>query len=172
MDLEELYDYKNLLMKQICSNETIVKLVTNNPDAKVPNHGLPYTQVYPYEFVPETVDEGRTYICFDLDIVNVSNKTYYEPVLYIWVFTHKSLLRSKGGRGGCLLDDLCLEINKMLNGSRYYGLGTLDLRNLRRFAPITDYLGRVLSYQALDFNRNNGGNPNIPANRKPNRNRG
>ena len=171
MNLEELYDYKNLLMKQICTNEKIVKLVTNNPDAKVPSHDLPYTQVYPYEFVPETVDEGRTYICFDLDVTNVVNKTYYEPVLYIWIFTHKSLLRMKDG-GGCLLDKLCLEVNEMLNGSRYYGLGTLDLRSLRRFAPITDYLGRLLIYEALDFNRNNGGNINLPANRKPNRNRG
>lgn len=170
MQLEELYDYKNLLMKQLCTSPEIVKLVTNNPDAAVPNHGLPYTQIYPYEFVPETVEEGKTFICFDLDITSVPNKTYYVPTLYIWCFTHKSLLTMKNG-GGCLLDRLCVEINKLLNGSRYYGMGTLDLRSVRRFAPITDYLGRTLTYTALDMNRNNTGRPDLPANRKPNRNR-
>ena len=172
MNLEELYDYKNLLMKQICTNEELVKLITNNPEATVPNHQLPYTQVYPYEFVPETVDEGRTYVCFDVDVNNVLNKTYYEPTLYIWLFTHKSLLRLHDEHGGCLLDRMCIIVDKMLNGSRYYGLGTLDLRRVRRFAPITDYLGRMMQFQATDLNRNNTGNPDIPANRKPNRNRG
>jgi hypothetical protein len=167
VQLEELYDYKNLLMKQLCSDEKIVKLVTNNPNAAVPNHGLPYTQVFPYEFVPETVDDGKTFICFDLDITDVPNKTYYIPTLYVWCFTHKSLLRLD--EGGCLLDEMCKSINELLNGSRYYGLGALKLRRLNRFAPITDYLGRVLTYTATDINRDNGGNIRLPGNRKPNR---
>lgn len=167
MQLEELYDYKNLLMKELCSDERIVKLVTNNPNAAVPNHGLPYTQIYPYEFIPETVGEGKTFICFDLDITDVPNKTYYVPTLYVWCFTHKSLLRLESG--GCMLDELCVSINDLLNGSRYYGLGTLDLKRLRRFSPITDYLGRLLMYETIDLNRNNGGNINVPGNRKPNR---
>lgn len=167
MQLEELYDYKNQLMKELCSDEKIVKLVTNNPDAAVPNHGLPYSQIYPFEFIPETVNDGKTFICFDLDITDVPNKTYYIPTLYVWFFTHKSLFRMQNG--GCLLDELGKEINRLLNGSRYYGLGTLNLRRLRRFSPITDYLGRLLIYDTVDLNRNNGGRINLPGNRKPNR---
>lgn len=49
MNLEELFDYKNLLMKDLCSNERVVKLVTGNEDAAVPNHGLAYTQLWPFE---------------------------------------------------------------------------------------------------------------------------
>lgn len=49
MYLEEFYDYKNLLMKQLCSDPEIVRLVTGNPDADVPNHALPYTRVFPFE---------------------------------------------------------------------------------------------------------------------------
>ena len=77
MDLEEFYDYKNLLMKDLCSNENIVKLVTGNKDAAVPNHQLAYSQIYPFQFVWETESESRTFICFDMDIVSVPNKTYY-----------------------------------------------------------------------------------------------
>ena len=163
MLLEEFFDYKNLLMKELCSNEAIVKLVTGNENADVPNHGLPYTQIYPFEFVPETVGEGKTFICFDVDIMSVPNKTFYVPVLYIWEFTHKSRLQMEGG--GLLLDTLAMEIDKMLNGSRYYGLGELKLDSVQRFAPITDFQGRVLTYYTKDFNRPSGVR-SMPSNRK------
>ena len=155
MDLREFFDYKNLLMKDLCSNEAIVKLVTGNEEARVPNHQLAYTQLYPYEFVPETVSEAQTFICFDMDILSVPNKTYYLPVLYIWVFTHKSNLRLS--KGGLLLDELSSEISKMLNGNRFYGLGQLKLSATQRFEPTTDYLGRALVFNAVDFNRMTAG---------------
>ena len=163
MLLEEFFDYKNLLMKELCSNETIVRMVTGKDDVRIPNHDLAYTQIFPFEYLPETVDEGKTFICFDEDIVKVPNKTFYIPVLYIWAFTHKSRMRRTGG--GLLLDDLAVEINKMLNGSRYYGLGELRLDSAKRFSPISDFQGRVLTYYTQDFNRPSGMRRS-PSNRK------
>ena len=150
MELEELFDYKNQLIKEICSNERIVKLVTNNPNAAVPNHDMPYDQVFPFERVPDTETDGRTFICLDVDIVSVPNSTYYIPVLYVWIFTHESNYRMS--EGGVLVDALSAEVNKMLNGSRYYGLGKLKLDSVDRFVPINKFQGRVLTYYAADFN--------------------
>lgn len=163
MYLKEFFDYKNLLMKELCSNENIVRMVTNNEYAVVPNHGLPYTQIFPYEYVPETVDDAKTFICFDVDIVRVPNKTFYMPVLYLWLFTHKSLLRQKDG--GLLLDNVSQEIDQMLNGSKYFGMGDLNLESVTRFAPILDYQGRVLTYSTVDWNRPVGPRKS-PTNRK------
>lgn len=163
MQLEELYDYKNKLMGHLCCDSEVVKAVTDNDSADVPNHDLPYTQIFPYEYVPETVNDARTFICFDMDIVSVPNKTVYIPVIYVWVFTHKSRLRAEDG--GCTLDNLAVAVNRLLNGNRYYGLGELKLDSVRRFKPITDYQGRVLTFYAKDFNRK-WAKPDIPANRK------
>ena len=163
MDLDEFFDYKNLLMKDLCCNERIVQLVTGNKDAAVPNHKLPYTQIFGYEFVPETVDDAKTFICFDMDIQSVPNNTYYIPVIYVWVFAHKSRLRLP--EGGLLLDELSSEITKMLNGSRFFGLGHLKLYSTQRFEPITDYLGRALTFSAVDFNRMTAGSK-TPSNRR------
>lgn len=163
MDLEEFFDYKNKLMEDICKNEKIVKAVTENENASVPNHQLPYTQCFPYEYIPETVSEAKTFICCDVDILSVPNNTYYLPVVYVWVCTHKSKLRNPNG--GVLLDSLSVEIVKMLNGSRFYGLGMLKLSSVGRFKPTTDYLGRVLVFSAVDFNRMSG-NKITPSNRK------
>ena len=162
MMLEEFFDYKNQLMKDICSNEKIVKLITDKTQPTIPDFNLPYSQVYPYEFVPETIDHGQTFICFDVDIAQVLDKTFYVPVLYVWVFTHKSKIQLP--EGGIRTDKLAAETDAILNGSRYFGLGELDLKNVGRFSPITDYQGRVLTYHAKDFNRSGSKQP--PSNRK------
>ena len=166
MLLDELFDYKNELMKTICCNPKIVHLLTDSEDAPCPNYDLSYTQVFPYEYLPETVDHGQTFICFDVDIQEVYNKTLYNPVIYVWVFTHKSKLRLP--EGGVRIDQLAVEINKELSGSRTFGLGELELAATDRFVPILDYLGRCLVYTAKDFNRPSNHRPykNPPANRK------
>ncbi len=163
MLLNEFFDYKNKLMETLCKNENIVRLVTDSESAPVPNYSLAYTQLFPFEYIPETVDDGRIFICFDVDIAQVYDKTYYEPVLYLWVFAHKSKMRLS--QGGIRTDQLAVEINKELNGNRYFGLGELDLYSVGRFSPISDYQGRVMTYAAKDFNRL-GISKKPPANRK------
>lgn len=157
MNLEETFSYKNTLMEHICSNEHVVRLITKNDYAAIPNHDLAYTQVFPCEWVPDTIGDSKTYICFDVDIASVPNKTYYLPVMYVWVFTHKSNLRvPKEMGGGLTVDRVSVEIDKMLNGNRFYGLGDLKLSALKRFTPITGWHGRVIVYATKDFNRPSG----------------
>lgn len=169
MQLEELYDYKNRLIQELCSDPDIVQLVTGNKDASVPNHQMPYTQVFPYEYVPETIEDGQTFICVEVEVPSVPNKTYYLPVIYIWVFTHKSRMRIETDHGGAVLvDELSAKIDKLLNGNRYYGMGTLELDSVSHFKPATDFLGRALVYTACEFNRPKG-RIDTPSNRKPRR---
>lgn len=125
---------------------------------------LAYTQVFPYEYLPETVQGGNTYICFDVDITSVSNKTYLTCVLYVWVFSHRSRLRLPGG--GVRPDRICSEICKDINGSRYYGLGELELYSVKRFSPMTDYQGKLMTFHAAEINRTYDGKKDTPNNRK------
>ena len=165
MELQEFYDYKNRLMMDLCSNPEIVKLVTGQENPTVSDRSLPYSQVYPFQYIPETENNARTFVCFDVDILyrNKTNKTFYYPVIYIWIMAHKSKMRTK--TQGCLTDAISCEIDKMLNGNRFYGLGELELGPVGRFIPTTDYLGREMVYYTKDFNRSPGLKP-TPANRK------
>ena len=163
MQLEDFFDYKNKLMEDILTNESIVHLINSDIDMQnAPS--LAYTQVFPLEYVPETVQSGATYICFDVDIQGVAGKTFLTPILYIWIFTHRSNLRLP--EGGVRVDKICCEICKTINGSMEYGLGELNLYNVKRFAPMTDYQGKVMSFTAREFNRQYNGRKEIPANRK------
>lgn len=165
MLLDDLYDYKNQLMRDFCENEEIVRLVTKSSDAPVPNYDLPYRQIFPYEYIPETVDDAKSFICFDVDVTYVSNKTIYIPVIYVWVFTHTSNLRMPDG-SGIRIDRLASAVDHVLNGSRIYGMGELELNTVSRFAPIQSYLGRVLAYTAKEWNRTAANRKATPRNRK------
>lgn len=163
MLLQDFFDYKNKLMEDLLTNESIVSLV-NSEVSMEDAANLAYTQIFPCEYVPETIQNGWTYICFDVDIQSVSDKTFLTAALYIWVFTHRSNLRLP--EGGVRTDKLCSEICKTINGSRYYGLGELNLYAVKRFAPITDYQGKVMTFYAREFNRQFNGAKSTPANRK------
>lgn len=163
MQLDEFFDYKNKLMEDLLTNESIVTLV--NEKVTLDNAGaLRYSQVFPYEYVPETIENGKTFICFDVDIQKPMDKTYLLPAIYIWIFTHKSKLRLP--EGGVRTDKLCSKIAEIVNGSRNYGLGELDLYSVKRFAPMTDFQGKVMTFYAKDFNRLHSPNKPIPTNRK------
>lgn len=164
MQLEEFFDYKNQLMGDLLTNENIVKLLYDDTHT-VESEALAYSQVFPCEYIPDTVEHGKTFICFDVDVQQSVNKTYLLPTLYIWVFTHKSLLRLPGG-GGVRTDKICSEICKSINGSRNYGLGELNLYSVKRFAPMTDYQGKCMTFHAVDFNRQFNPTKPIPSNRK------
>lgn len=164
MQLEDMFDYKNQLMHDLLTTPSIVRLLDDNINVE-DAQSLAYDRVFPLEYVPDTAQEGKTYICFDVDITKSFNKTYYEPTLYIWVFAHRSKMRLPDG-GGIRCDRICSEIAKKINGSRYYGLGQLDLYSTKRFAPMTDYVGRYMTFHMTEFNRTYDPNQSIPSNRK------
>lgn len=163
MNLFEFYDYKNKLMEDILTSEPIVKLLGDDIDMR-DAESLAYTQIFPYEYVPETIQDGKTYICFDVDIQSAENNFTYYPIIYVWVLTHKSRLRLPGG--GVRPDMICAEIAKKINGSMEYGMGRLMLYSARRFAPMMDYQGKVLTFKTTDINKAFDPHKAIPANRK------
>lgn len=164
MQLQDFYDYKNKLMKDLLTNETIVHLI--NPEVKMEDaYKLAYEQVFPAEFVPETLHDGGTFVCFDVDVQSAPNKTFLLPTLYIWVFVHRSNLRLPDG-GGVRTDKICSEICKAINGSHEYGLGELNLYSTKRFSPVTDYNGKCMTFYMKEFNKQHDPTRYIPSNRK------
>ena len=68
--------------------------------------------------------------------------------------------------GGIRTDEICSEICRAINGSLMYGLGELELQSVKRFAPVTDYNGKVMTFYTKEFNKTFNGAKTIPANRK------
>lgn len=166
MYLNEFYDYKNKLVEDIITNETLVHLI-NEDIGMDESESLVYSQVFPYEYVPETINTDNTIICFDVDIVSTQKRDsryIYYPVIYIYIMCHKSKLRLP--EGGVRMDEICSEIDKTIDGSLHYGLGELKLDYVKRFSPMTNFNGKVMAYNAKDFSRQYEKNRDVPTNRK------
>lgn len=164
MQLQELFDYKNQLMEDILTNEQIVKLI--DPDLDFSEaESLAYSRVFPYEYIPTTAEHGVTYLCFDVDIQKSLNQLIYLPTISVWVFTHKSKMRLPDG-GGVRTDRICAEIAKVLEGSRMYGFNELSLYSVKRFAPMTDYNGKIMLFNAKDVKLTHPTGKPLPANRR------
>lgn len=171
MNLSDFFDYKNQIMGDMLTVPEIVGLITEQDQFgddiyTVENaKELIYKQVFPFEYVPETVHDGSTFVCVDVDVESAPSKTFLVPVLYVWVFSHRSRLVLPNG-GGVRTDALISEICKRINGSKEYGLGELDFDSCKRFAPMTDYNGKVLTFYAYEWNRQHNYSQYAPDNRK------
>ena len=169
MNLKEFFDYKNQLFKDLLTNERIVKLINSEKDLSTATE-LSYTQVFPYPFIPETIEHGDTFVFCDVDIqvpqtrVSTSLRLYYKPMLYIWVMVHRSKARLP--EGGVRADILCSEIAEVINESLYYGIGGLRLYSVKQFAPLTDYHGKIMTFTTDDVNWSYDDRRPVPSNRK------
>lgn len=174
MYLEDLYDYKNQFMKDILTNQDIVNLIANTTD-KLASETTPfdgkellYSQVFPFEYIPDTVEVGKSYVFCDVDIQSTpptNNGLIYLPILYVWVLSHKSILRLPNG-GGVRTDAICSEIEKTIEGKWDYGMGKMTLYAVKRFSPMIDFNGKVMIYHMKEIKRVYDPSKPIPSNRK------
>lgn len=151
-NLEELTLYKNKLMQSFCTSEKLPAYLVVEGEPALFGQDLPYNRVFPYAHVPQVKDEARSFICFEIEVPTVKNDIIKTIQINIYVISHQNLMRLPDG-GGMRIDAMASEVDKILNGSSEYGLGTVELMSLRSFNPITGYYGRELKYKVLDINR-------------------
>ncbi len=148
--LQELTEYRKLVMKTLCSDAEIVRLVSDSPEASVPNRELMYTRIFPYAYTPDTTKETSTFICFRLSVPEVYNKTYKKMSLTFYIFTHQSLIRTHDG----LRPDLIgIALERLFNGSLDVGLGRTQLEGMDDISPAAGYHGVAIEYTVLEYNR-------------------
>lgn len=169
MNLEDFFDYKNQFMNDILTKEEIVRLLDDTISLEHAEE-LVYKQVFPFEYIPDTIEHGHTFICCDVDIQSPSYRSqtsktlFYSPVISIWVMSHKSKLVLP--KGGVRTDRLCSEICKAINGSMYYGIGKLNLYSVKRFAPVVDFQGKVMTFTTTEWNQPYNPPQDVPSQRK------
>lgn len=151
-NLEEFTTYKNTLMQAICTNDKIVSLLKSESDPEdITGKDMRYKRIFPYNYVPNTVENASTFICFSVVAPNVTDNVIAKLMLYVWVFTHQDLMKVKGGMR---TDLIVSEVDKMLNGSTKYGLGKVELKSCTiSSVPVAGYTGLVSVYSVEELNR-------------------
>lgn len=155
---ERLAKYKFDLIKILMDDQEILKylkynsvypLKENNID--IENEEIIYKYIYPFYKNNETVDEVKNFInVYMLETYpNVRNKSLLKDVHFCIdvMVNDDTQITSNGSR----LDILVDKIDKIMNKSRGFGLGQLEIFKIRLITNKT-LTGYSMIYKILDFN--------------------
>ena len=147
-------DYRSVITNTILSNETIVKVLSNDTLDLESADELLWEHLVPQQYIPDTITETGSYILYDLDETVVYNRgsnkgTYIELTLYVWILTHKDMPKY----GGRLRNDiLARELKKLFNETDGMGIGKNHLISNNIFnSPNYKYMGRFLTFKITDW---------------------
>lgn len=162
-NLNVISDMKQVILRKVLSDEDAVKIIRNTYDVQTPDMGLRYTQVFPWLRAFDTVEEAKTYICFEVSVTSVVNCAVREFELRVYIMTHQSLMLMNSevchsisldaSDSGTRIDVLADKIDYLLNGSEDMGFGKMELVSSPTFSPAEKFLGRVLIYRVDGWNR-------------------
>ena len=147
-------DYRSVITNTILSNETIVKVLSNDTLDLESADELLWEHLVPQQYIPDTITETGSYILYDMD-ENVlysrgsTKGTYTELTLYFWVLTHKDMPKYKGRLRN---DILSRELKKMFNETDGLGVAKNHLiYNSIYNTPNYKYMGRLLAFKITDW---------------------
>ena len=152
MALIDISSYKLDLIKDLIASETILTGIdSQQADIHSPDDYI-YKNIYPFAYLPDTETKSDTFILFFVDLPNINrqNPTFADIRLTIWVLVHKDRQQMKE-QNASRADYLGEEIRKMLDGSKNYGYGVLDLVASREVILNEKYVYRELIFRTVDM---------------------
>ena len=147
-------DYRSVITNTLLSNETIVKVLSNDTLDLESADELLWEHLVPQQYIPDTITKTGSYILYDLDEKVLYSKgstkgTYTELTLYFWILTHKDMPKYKGRLRN---DILSRELKKMFNETDGLGIAKNHLiHNSIYNTPNYKYMGRLLAFRITDW---------------------
>lgn len=136
---------KRTLASLLINNERIVELIDQkditNPEKLIHNN------IYEFIRVPEVPEEQKVYICYDIDIPEISsyNFLFKKLVISIYVIAHQG--RMVTDEGGCRTDLIAAEVDDMLTGYTEIGSKPLELISNVAKAVGDKHRARILRFE-------------------------
>lgn len=160
MNTQEVILNKYKLVQEFINSQEIVELIVNKSGIDIGDYDISDTNIFPYLYVPEVNTETNTYLCLEIDIPQTTSNTISRFSMFITIFTSYSLqkLPSSFKRKGCRTDNLQMEIDKIVNGSREFSsIGQVELVSAKSFVwNDIRYSGKTIRYDFYNFNQNEG----------------
>ena len=108
----------------VINNENIVKAINaKEPSGAFMEAGdLFYSHIFPFAYIPETLDTAGCYITFEISMPSVSTVNYFfkDVLLTITIICHQAMMQMKedeplGSTGATRTDFIAVEIDKLFN---------------------------------------------------------
>lgn len=158
--LQDGIDYKAEVISRLCSAQPVIGLLIDNVDVDIDSdeayRAMAYN-VYDYNYIDGTVKRSDAFIMVDADMVAVTSSTMNAWELYVQVVCEKNYVPLSGkkfkGWKGNRLDNLVFQIDKLLNGTRAFGIGRLTLQSCTTAVVPDSFSSKLLTYRVEEFRR-------------------
>lgn len=158
--LDELIDYPKTVILKLLKQQMILDLLANKRNADIEDmedDKGKWKYFFDYEYIPGTTQEVKAAFCVDTDIVSVANKSIKRLELYVSCFCSQAFMSLDSkmfkGLGGNRMNNLIRYADLSLRESRDFGIGQLELKNVRTMTSgNSDFAKKTLVYAMPDFN--------------------
>lgn len=121
---QEIINYKRSILSQIINNENIVKAINakNSAGESLEPDELLYENVFPFAFIPDVIEEAKSYITIEVSMPSVSTVNYFfrDVLVIITVICHQNIMQMKseeplGSTGATRADFIAVELDKLFH---------------------------------------------------------
>jgi hypothetical protein len=162
-NLDEIVDYPDKIALALSQDQTIVGLLLDNPNIDMINDEPKTlgTQIFDYNFFPDTQTDSLSYITIDTVVSNGKNDTTKMLNIIVTVISNKTNMKLEPtifqGVAGNRRDNLIRYTDLVIRRMDNLGIGKLQLSPRTPIAPVsigsTNYTAKQLVYEIPNFDR-------------------
>jgi len=159
--LDEIIDYKKIIINKIGLSKDVVALLTDNPLIDMDSdaaYDVFDKNLYDYNYVDDTQTADTSLVMVDVEVPSVPTGTIKDLYVFVQVVVPKAQMKLdatkfKGVKGN-RKDNLLRQIDLLLNNSQEFGIGKLKLESVNVASVPDKYTSTLLTYSISDFARN------------------
>lgn len=102
------------------------------------------------EYIPATVQEAKTFVCFDMAGHLNKNRTYHDFTIWFFISCHTSAMNIATG---LRFDKIVSELEQIFNDKNVLGLGKGIFTDNVPYSANNNFRGRMLTYKIFDFSK-------------------
>ena len=155
--LDELIDYTSKIIAALSNSPEVVGLIVDKAPSEVTEADMDNARnkMFDFDYIDETVQSAGAFIMVDADMVAAPTGTIKDLEVYVQIAVSKTYVKLsptifKGMRGN-RRDNLSRQIDLLLNGSRDFGIGKLQLVTARTANVPSSFTSKLLTYRVPDF---------------------
>lgn len=156
--LDDLVECPAKALHMIGTDPTVVQLLTDNPNVDMQSDEADEVFdrfLFDYGYVDGSTAEAAAYICVEAETSSPSSPTMQGIRLYVTIICHKQFMKLDAGKFKGMIgnrrDNLVRYVDKLLNGSDIFGVGSLTLASAKTVPAPFGFSAREMTYYVSDF---------------------
>ena len=158
--LDDMTLYKEAIIRKIAASQKVIGLLVNDPmidmDSDEANDIID-RNIFDYDYIDRTVQRSDAYIMVDSELDYPTSGTMNQWRAYVQIVCAKTFNSMDHkifkGVSGNRRDNLAQEIDALLNGERFIGIGDLELLSAAPATVPDTFTSMLLTYRVHDFRR-------------------